>query len=149
MQPGPRPPRRRNHSRRRAGGLSIAELMVTLVVISILSAAVVPDFMRHVYRARRSEALFGLRAIHDAETFYYANTQHYTDSFHLLGVPIEGGVLREDGAVDGHYYTYSLATWDMGDRPNANYRATATGDIDPSDATLDIVIIENQLTVHD
>ena len=45
------------------------------------------------------------------------------------------------------FYTYVLQAWDVNGLPNANYRATATGDIDPSDAVLDIVIIENMLTV--
>ena len=90
-----------------------------------------------------------MRSIHDSEIVYYAKSMEYTDSFHELGVPVEGGTLLSENSVLGNRYTYTLATWALGDMPNANYRATATADLDGSDATLDIIIIENQLTIKD
>ena len=56
---------------------------------------------------------------------------------------------RSDGAYQGPYYTFTLSRWSLGGVANANYRATATGDLDRDDSTLDVVIIENALTVLD
>jgi hypothetical protein len=36
-----------------------------------------------------------------------------------------------------------------GGDPRGNFRAVATGDIDPTDPMLDILLIENRLTVLD
>jgi prepilin-type N-terminal cleavage/methylation domain-containing protein len=135
--------------RRRRGGFTLAELLVSVVILGVLAAALIPNYIRYVYQARRSEAFSALRAIHDAQAYHYANKGEYSGSFEELGFELEGGALRSDGAYEGGYYTYTLNRWDLGDEPNANYRATATGDLDKSDATLDIVIIENALTVKD
>jgi prepilin-type N-terminal cleavage/methylation domain-containing protein len=137
--PGPGEPRRR--------GFTVIEMMIVVAILAVIGAAALPQYLRYVHRSRRVESLYGLRAIHHLQTTYYANDLEYTDSFEVLGVPVEGGRLREDGAVQGHLYTYSLSTWKFGNQEHGNYRATAAGDIDGSDATLDIVIIENQVTV--
>jgi prepilin-type N-terminal cleavage/methylation domain-containing protein len=136
-------------SRRPERGFTVPEMVAVVAILGVLAAAMLPNYVRGVYKARRSEALYALRAIHDAESFYFAREHRYTDSLAELGFGLEGGKLRADGAYEGPYYTYTLETWDLGGRPDANYRATATGDIDGSDDTLDIVIIENALTVID
>jgi len=140
-----RPPDSRT-SRPRSG-FTLPELLAVVAVIGVLAVAMAPNYVRGVHRAKRSEAFAALRAIHDAQVFHFAREKRYSDSFEELGFELEGGRLRDDGAYEGPYYTYTLDTWELGGRPHANYRATATGDIDPSDDTLDIVIIENQLTV--
>lgn len=134
---------------RRRAGFTLTELLVTLAVIAALLATVAPTYLRSVYRARRGEALVGLRAIYEAQTFHYATTRQYSDSFEALAFDLEGGSLRADGAYQAPIYTYTLSRWDLGDQPNGSFRATATADLDPDDATLDIVIIENALTVLD
>lgn len=131
------------------GGYTLPEMMVTIVIIAILIATLLPSYLRYVHRAKRTEAYYALRAIHDAQVFHFASDQEYSDSFEVLGFDLEGGAQRSDGAYDGKYYTYTLDRWDLGDEVNANYRATATGNIDTSDDTLDILIIENSVTVYD
>jgi len=140
---------REQRLKRGRGGFTSIELVVTVAIVAALAAAVAPGYIRGTQKARRIEALVALRSIHDAQTFHYANEQQYTNSFAVLGWDLEGGSLREDGAYDGPGYTYTLNNWDVGDEINGNYRATATGNVDPSDAVLDIIIIENTLTVTD
>lgn len=136
-------------ARRRRGGFTIAEMMVSVAILGVLAASLIPNYLRYVYQARRAEAFETLRAIHDAQEYHFATRREYAGSFEELGFAIEGGTLRPDGAYQGRYYTFTLDRWDLGDQVNANYRATATGNIDGSDDTLDIVIIENDLTVKD
>ena len=45
------------------------------------------------------------------------------------------------------WYTYTVDTWDVNGQPDGNFRGTATGDIDPMDPVLDIIIIENRLRI--
>jgi Tfp pilus assembly protein PilE len=118
-----------------------------VAILSVLSAAAVARYQHHVYRSKRTEAFYGLRTIHDLQMEHFQRTQQYTDSFQDLGAPLSGGQILEDGSFKGDVYTFTLETWDRNGQPNANYRATATGDLDPSDNTLDIVIIENDLKV--
>ena len=91
---------------RRSRGFSIGELMVVMLVIAALAASLLPGYMRYVYRARRTEAMVALRAIHDAQVVYAHEHRRFADSFELLGVPIDSSTLRDDGA----YYTYTLTT---------------------------------------
>jgi prepilin-type N-terminal cleavage/methylation domain-containing protein len=148
----PHPPAQRRSAAPSQGaprlrGFTLIEMMIVVAILSVIAAAALPQYLRYVHRSRRVEALYGLRAIHHHQTTYYSNDLEYTNSFEVLGVPVEGGRLREDGAVQGQLYTYSLSTWKFGNLEHGNYRATAAGDIDGSDATLDIVIIENRVTV--
>lgn len=131
----------------RRRGFTMTEMLVVILIVGMLGAGLVPMHMRNVYRARRSEALYGLRAIHDFQAVNYAAYGEYSDSLSRLGFALEGGQQRPDGAYQGAHYTYTLSRWALGGVPNQNYRGTATADLDKEDATLDVVIIENALTV--
>ena len=134
---------------RTRGGFTLAETGVVLLVVAALVASLYPAYQRYAQRAKRTEAYFVLRAIHDAQAYHFASHREYSDSFEELGLELSTGHVRADGAYDGRYYTYTLDRWDVGENANANFRATASGNIDESDAVLDIVIIENALTVYD
>ncbi len=121
--------------------------MVVVAIIGVLAGLAIGNMNKFSARSRRSEALLALKTIHDLRATYYGENTQYSDSFLDLGFDIGGPGLQPDGTAQGVFYTYVLQTWDLDGKPNANYRATATGDIDPSDAVLDIVIIENMLTV--
>ena len=135
--------------RTRRRGFSMAELVVVILIVGMLGAGLAPMYLRSVYRARRSEALFALRSIHDFQSVNYSTYGEYSDSLQALGFALDGGRQRSDGAYQGPYYTFTLSRWSLGGVANANYRATATGDLDRDDSTLDVVIIENALTVLD
>jgi prepilin-type N-terminal cleavage/methylation domain-containing protein len=136
-----------SRSRCRRSGFTLTELAVVILIVGMLGAGLAPMYLRSVYRARRSEALYSLHAIHDYQAVNYATYGEYSNSFAALGFTMDGGRQRTDGAYQGPYYAYTLTRWDLGGVANANYRATATGDLDRDDSTLDIVIIENALTV--
>ena len=72
-----------------------------------LTASLVPSYLRSMYGARRSEALYGLRAIYDAQTLHYATDREFADSFETLAFDLEGGAIREDGAYGARIYTYT------------------------------------------
>jgi prepilin-type N-terminal cleavage/methylation domain-containing protein len=133
---------------RRGAGFTLTELLIVVALIGILAAVAIPSFTKFAIKARRAEALMALRQLFELQTTYYSNRNEYSDSFEEVGFAIYGGTLLGDGSYEGPYYSYTLQTWSMLGVPNANFRGTATGDIDPSDPILDIVIIENQLTIN-
>ena len=141
----PRTAARRSGKRRR--GFSLIELMVVVVTIGALATVAIPSFSKYVYRAKRSEALFGLKGIHTLETTFYGVNVEYSDSFTELGFQITGGSQVDAATILGDTYSYTLQTFPVDGKPNANFRATATANLDPSDAFLDVVVIENDLTV--
>lgn len=132
---------------RRRAGLTLVEMAFVVAILSLLGTVAVSRYQHHVFRSKRTEAFYGLRTIHDLQMEHFQREEQYADSFDVLGAPLTGGKILEDGSFQARTYTFSLETWDLNGKPNANYRATATADLDPTDNTLDIVIIENDLTV--
>lgn len=133
----------------RNAGFTLVELMFVVALVGVLTAASMSQYRTYVYRSKRSEALYGLRSTHAAQMAHYARNQEYSNSYEELGKPLEAGRITPEGAFEGAIYTFTLDTWALGGKANANYRATATANLDPSDDTMDIIIIENQVTVLD
>ena len=134
---------------RRLRGFSLVELMVVVMLIAALSAVAIPTFRKYVYRAKRSEAKYALKGIHDTQISWYGNYGAYTDSFSDLGFSLVGGQLIDPSTIDGPTYSFSIQTQDLNGATDGNYRATASGNLDASDAFIDVIIIENQLTVNE
>ena len=132
---------------RRSGGFTLIELLFVVLIMGVLAAMAIPGFQKYSAKARRSEALIALKAIHTLQETYHVENDEYAGSFNDLGFSIMGASSPDDTTILGEHYTYVLDAWDVGGLPNANYRVTATGDIDPRDAVLDILVIENQLSV--
>ncbi len=132
---------------RRRLGFSLIEIMIVVVIIGLLSSVAIPMFRNFLYKARRVEGLMGLRQLFQLQTSYYSDKGIYSDSFTDLGFAIEQGQLQADGSYRADWYTYTLEIWDVNGQAAANFRGTATADIDPTDPVLDIIIIENRLRI--
>ncbi len=132
---------------RRKLGFSLIEIMVVVVIIGLLASVAIPMFRNFVYKARRVEGMMGLRQLFQLQTSFYSEKGAYSDSFADLGFSIENGQPQMDGSYQADWYTYTLETWDVNGQADANYRGTATGDIDLMDAVLDIIIVENRLRI--
>jgi hypothetical protein len=105
--------------------------------------------MKSVYRSRRDEAIQTLRAISIAQTAYFAAHDVYGDTFDEIGFSLAGGRRLDERTLKGPVYTYTLTALELDGQPRANYRAVASGNLDPTDEMLDILMIENQLRVLD
>ena len=62
-----------------------------------------------------------------------------------MGVEIMSGTRVDAQTIDAHWYTYSVYSVNGG----MNYVATATGDIDPGDAGVDILVISNNIIIKE
>ena len=128
-------------------GFTLIELMIVVAIMGLLAAVAIPNLLSLSYRGRRTEALQALHAFSIAQSAYFTENGVYADNFDDLAVTIESGTRVNATTIQGPYYTYTIMGRVMNGVANGNYRVTATGDIDPRDPVLDIVIIENQLTV--
>lgn len=139
-------PHRPRTSRRK--GFTVLELMVVVAIIGILSTVSYGLFKKQTMRAKRAEAIQTLDAIHSAQLMYFAMHQNYGDSFDEIGFALDGGRRIDAQTIEGRTYTYTVRALPFDGNPQGNFQALATGDLDPSDEMLDILMIENQLTVE-
>ncbi len=129
-------------------GFTVIELLMVVAIVGILSATALPNVTKHAHRSRRVEAFKALHTLSIAQNAYFAESGGYADTFDEIGFLIAGGIRLDSRTLQAPHYTYTLAALELNGNPRGNFRATAVGDIDPSDPVLDIVIIENQLTVQ-
>jgi len=117
--------------------------LFVIAIMGVLAAMAIPQFQRFQMRARRTEAYVGLKAINTAQQMYYSEKGFYADTFDELGYAVSGGQRVDERTIDGRNYTFSVNVVADG----TNFLATATGDIDPGDAMVDVLVIQNGLTV--
>ena len=136
----PRAPRR--------AGFTILELMVVVAIIGILGTVAYGVFKKQTMRAKRAEAIQILDAIHKSQLAYHAIHQHYGDTFDEIGFALDGGRRIDAQTIEGRTYTYTVRALPFDGDPRGNFQALATGNLDPSDEMLDILLIENHVTVN-
>ena len=136
-------------ARTREHGFTLIELMMVVAIIGLLASIAGPNYRKFVSKSYRAEAYAALRSISMQQAGYYTEHGVYADSFDEIGFQMAQAIVIDSQTIQGPHYTYTLTALDYNGIPNANYRATAVGDIDPSDVILDILVIENQLTVED
>ena len=79
---------------KKSKGFTITELVITMAIIGILSAIVIPMYTNHIRRARRSDAKVALEDVRAMEEQFRAENGSYTlDTGQLLsfGWPDDGG----------------------------------------------------------
>jgi len=131
----------------RRAGFTVLELMVVVAIIGVLSTVAYGVFKKQTMRAKRAEAIQVLDAIHSAQLMYYAMHQQYGDTFEEIGFALDGGRNVDAQTIEGRTYIYTMRALPFDGDPRGNFQALATGDLDPSDEMLDILMIENHLTV--
>ena len=121
--------------------------MIVIALIGVISPIAIPSLQKYVYRAQRNEAYLNLKGICEAQTADRAENNRYALSFDELGFSILGGQQIDSNTIESKYYTYTPTTFAVDDEEAANFQAVATGDLDPSDSMLDILMIENDMLV--
>jgi prepilin-type N-terminal cleavage/methylation domain-containing protein len=131
----------------RSHGFTLIELMVVISIIGVLSAVALPGYQAYIWRTKRNEAYLNLNGIYKSQKAHYNEFNRYGSTFEEIGFEIGGGVLLDPTTLQSKYYTYTLEAFSVNGVANANYSAVATGDLDPSDAMLDIVMIEGGVVI--
>ena len=130
-------------STRRTRGYSLVEMMVTVSLIAFLGSLAYSNYSLFIAKSHRSEAINALSAIYKWQLAYYTDTGRYADSFDQLGFELVGAKRIDERTLQSRIYTYTVTALSRNGVAGANYQAVATGDIDPNDPVLDILMIEN------
>ena len=138
---------RRRPRRRSAFGFTLVELMVVLGVLGALAAFAIPNMLVYSYKARRAEAITGLQAIWVHEESFFREWGRYGDTFDEIGMPLSGATQTDERTIEAPFYTFTVFSLSQNGVPGANFQAFATGDLVPGDGVLDVLMIENDLTV--
>jgi type IV pilus assembly protein PilE len=88
-------------------GLSLIELMITLVIIGILAAITVPSYSHHYARAKRLEAEMQLIKLSAAlEQYFFDNNTYLGATLENLNFPVEIASQRYQLAINTLSGTY-------------------------------------------
>jgi len=134
---------------RRRRGFSLIEAMVVVAIIGVIGSIALPSLQSYVWRARRNEAFLNLNGIYKSQKTFMIENGRYGNSFDEIGFEISGATQVDPTTIQSRFYTYTLQPIEVDGIPSANYSAVATGDLDPSDAMLDIIMIESGVIVKD
>ena len=88
-------------------GFSLVELMIGLLVLAIIMAIAIPNYLAAMRTARETAAIEVLRQVPAAQQLYYSANQTYTDEIRDL---IDGKYLAAplDARGDGYGYRFRL-----------------------------------------
>jgi type IV pilus assembly protein PilA len=134
-------------SNRRNAGFTLTELMITVVLIGILAAIAIPNFLAYQAKSRRAEAYTNVVAIATSELSYRAETDFYVDTGAFPDWTPYGGLSTKKMAWDAASVAeYSVLGWtpegsvaysyevNAGASPGCTcascFTATAHGDVD-------------------
>ena len=65
-------------SKKQAGGFTLIELMIVIVIVGILAAIAMPSYQRYVLRSHRTVAINALLDMGSREARYYSANNAYT-----------------------------------------------------------------------
>lgn len=68
------------------GAFTLLELLIVIIILGVLAALALPQYLRTVERGRSSEAIIHLGTIRIAEMNYYAEHRAYTDAWTVLDI---------------------------------------------------------------
>jgi len=78
-------------------GVTLIELMIVVVIISILTAIAYPSYRQYVARAKRNEAKAGLLQISTLQERFYLQNNTYTTDLTNLGFTVATNALSDSG----------------------------------------------------
>ncbi|MFS8860330.1 type IV pilin protein [Synechococcus sp. B60.1] len=70
-----------------AKGFTLIELLVVIVIVGVLSAVAIPQFLNQVRRSRTAEAQAALTAVGRASEVYRLDTSIYPDAYSRIQAP--------------------------------------------------------------
>lgn len=107
-------------NRKHMRGVTLLELMIVVVIISILTAIAYPSYRQYVARAKRNEAKAGLLQIATLQERFYLQNNSYTTDLTNLGFLVAANAPSESGTYQFNVTAANANTF----AANAAYQGT-------------------------
>ena len=91
-------------------GFTLIELLVVVLIIGILSAIALPQYIKAVEKARASEAIQLLGDLANAERIFHMTTGAYTDNMELLDMTMPGIVTNTPSQARTNHFNIQIHT---------------------------------------
>jgi type IV pilus assembly protein PilA len=99
-------------------GFTLVELLVVIIIIGILAAIALPNFLNQSAKAKQTEAKQNIAVINRIQTLYRVENSSFADSFDKLAI---GSISGTTGTATTGNYDYTLSATNE----NATLLATA------------------------
>ena len=86
-------------------GFTLVELLVVIIIIGILAAIALPNFLNQGAKAKQTEAKQNIGLINRSQTAFRSENQAFASSFDILGI---GTLTGSTGAASTSNYSYTL-----------------------------------------
>lgn len=106
--------------RKKMQGVTLLELMIVVVIISILTAIAYPSYRQYVAKAKRNEAKAALLKIATLQERWYLQNNTYTTDMNNLGFIGANNVPTDSGTYIVNVTAADASTF----AANANYQPT-------------------------
>jgi prepilin-type N-terminal cleavage/methylation domain-containing protein len=95
-------------------GFTLTELLVVVLIIGILAALALPQYLKAVEQTRTVEVLSSVRALAQAEEYYFFDKGRYTTNFPSLSVSNPSSRFYDITVVDTPTYNITAVRKDAG-----------------------------------
>ncbi|TAL02035.1 MAG: type IV pilin protein [Porticoccaceae bacterium] len=110
----------------RQTGVTLLEMMIVLVILSVLAAIIYPSYQNYVVRSNRAVGKSALLSVAARQEQYFANNGGYANTTTLLGYPATYRVDRKGEQATGTTGIYEITVATTTTNPIRDYTLTAT-----------------------
>lgn len=96
-----------NSGRKKTGGFTLLELLVTFMLLAVIMALAIPSYLSQANKARTVEAKMVLGAMNRSQHFYRFEKGTFATTIDELKLAFSVGYYQ-DNAYHGSYYTYTI-----------------------------------------
>jgi type IV pilus assembly protein PilA len=93
-------------------GFTLIELLMVILILGVLAAVALPNFLNQSVKARQAEAKQVMRTVNHSQSMYRAQNAQFADNFDTLAAGIVKSSAGTPNTAQTESYTYTIALAD-------------------------------------